>query len=127
MSNFLSNPAIESPLVRMPTTSFVPRLMTGRRPNPSRSSLLMAWMSGSSAQTAMTFLLIRSATAQSGLPSHNHLIKSSMLMIPTKRPFSTTGVPEMRLSRRISRRLLNGVEGVTVTTSLCITSPTQSS
>ena len=52
------------------------------------------------------------------------LIRSAMLTMPTSFPFSTTGVPVMRLS---FRRLLSSDmvwSGLTVTTVVDMTSPT---
>ena len=75
----------------------------------------------------VTFPVIRSAMGQSGPPSASHRMKSSMLMMPTSRPCSSTGVPAMRFARRISRSSPIGVEGSTLMTSIFITSPTRSS
>jgi hypothetical protein len=50
-----------------------------------------------------------------------------MLMMPTIRPPSTTGVPEMRLARRTSRNSAIVVCGVTVMTGVVIASRTRSS
>ena len=48
-------------------------------------------------------------------------MRFSMLTIPTSRPSSTTGTPEMRLTRKSSFRSLIGRSGAQVMTSRTIT------
>ena len=114
-------PRVISPLVMMPFNLVSPST-TGNRPKPFSVNILMAstMLSVFLTVTRSVVMYFRTGSASSLFCRARTI--SSRLMMPISFSFSTTGVPEMRLTRIRSNTLEMGTSGEVVMTFDAITS-----